>query len=61
MYRERRTLHGVEVLHLVCADCGHAVEAIQRTAEEHAAIVAAGAVRVLQAQPANVRRMRRTA
>ena len=62
MYRERRTLHGVEVLHLVCADCGHAVPAIQRTADEHAAIVRAGAVRVLQARPAGiVRRMRRMA
>ncbi|HEX5070068.1 MAG TPA: hypothetical protein VFV78_07615 [Vicinamibacterales bacterium] len=61
MYRERRTLHGVDVLHLVCADCGHAVPAIQRTADEHAAIVKAGAVRMPQAQPAVVRRMRRTA
>ena len=60
-YRERRQLHGVDVLHLVCHDCGHAVPAIQRTADEHVAIVRAGAVRMAQAQPANVRRMRRTA
>jgi hypothetical protein len=61
MYRERRQLHGVDVLHLVCHDCGHAVTAIQRTADEHAAIVRAGAVRVLQARPALIRNLRRTA
>ena len=60
-YRERRQLHGVDVLHLVCHDCGHAVPAVQRTAEEHVAIVRAGAIRMSQAQPAVVRRMRRTA
>jgi hypothetical protein len=60
-YRERRLLHGVDVLHLVCHDCGHVVPAIQRTADEHAAIVRAGAVRVMKARPAMVRPLRRTA
>ena len=44
-FRERRELHGVMVLHLVCQDCGRAVPAIDRTPEEHQAIVAAGQVR----------------
>lgn len=50
-YRERRTLHGAEVMHFVCNDCGHAVPAVQRSAEEHRQMLEAGAVRVLQAQP----------
>lgn len=61
MYRERRQLHGVDVLHLVCHDCGHAVPAVQRTADEHNAIVRAGAVVALKARPAMVRNLRRTA
>ena len=61
MYRERRTLHEVPVLHLVCPDCDYAVPAVQRSPDEHAAIVRAGAVQVMHAQPAVVRRMRRTA
>ena len=52
-YRERRKLHGVDVLHLVCEDCGHAAPAIERTAREHKRIVRAGAVR-----PVKVRRAR---
>ena len=60
-YRERRPINGVDVLHLVCHDCGHAVQAIQRTPDEHVAIVRAGAVRMAHAQPMMVRRMRRTA
>jgi hypothetical protein len=51
-YRERRELHGVQVLHLVCEDCGYAVPAVQRTAEEHQRTVRAGAPR-----PAEVRRL----
>jgi hypothetical protein len=51
-YRERRELHGVQVLHLVCEDCGYAVPALQRTAEEHQRAVQAGAPR-----PAEVRRL----
>jgi hypothetical protein len=50
MYRERRTLHGVEVLHLVCPDCGHAVPAIQRTPEEHQRVAAEGAIRRAEAR-----------
>ena len=50
--RERRPLHGVDVLHLVCEDCGHAVPAIQRTASEHQQIVAAGAIKPARAQRA---------
>lgn len=62
-YRERRSLDGVEVMHLVCNDCGHAVPAVQRTAEEHRMILAAGAVRVPHASPAFAvkRNFRRTA
>lgn len=50
-YRERRQLHGADVMHLVCHDCGHAVPAVQRTAEEHLQVLATGAVRVPHAQP----------
>lgn len=60
-YRERRLLHGVDVLHFVCHDCGHAAPAIDRTADEHQAIVRAGAVHALHARPAVVYPMRRTA
>jgi hypothetical protein len=61
MYRERRLLNDVLVLHLVCPDCDHAVPAVQRTADEHAAIVRAGAVQMSRAQPVMLRRVRRTA
>ena len=50
-YRERRLLHDTEVLHFVCHDCGHAVPAVDRTAEEHRMVREAGAVRVPQAHP----------
>jgi len=50
-YRERRTLHGAEVLHFVCHDCGHAVPAIDRTAEEHRIALETGAVKVPHATP----------
>ena len=50
--RERRPLHGVNVLHLVCEDCGHAVPALQRTAVEHRQIVAAGAIKPSRAHRA---------
>ena len=50
--RERRALHGVNVLHLVCEDCGHAVPALQRTASEHQQIVAAGAITPMRAHRA---------
>jgi hypothetical protein len=48
-YRERRTLHGVQVMHLVCEDCGHAVPAVERTAGEHARMLRTGAVRLPRA------------
>jgi hypothetical protein len=48
-YRERRTLHGAQVMHLVCEDCGHAVPAIERTAGEHARMIRTGAVRMPRA------------
>jgi len=51
-YRERRPLDGIEVMHLVCNDCGHAVPAVQRTAEEHRMVLEAGAVRRPHAHPA---------
>jgi hypothetical protein len=44
--RERRRLHGVDVLHFVCEDCGYAAPAIERTALEHQRIVEAGAVKL---------------
>ena len=50
-YRERRQLHGADVMHFVCHECGHAVPAVQRTAEEHHLVVVTGAVRVPRAQP----------
>ncbi len=34
-YRERRKLHGVQVMHFVCERCGHATPAVERTAREH--------------------------
>ena len=43
--RERRKMYGVDVLHLVCEDCGHAVPAIQRTPGEHVRMARVGAVR----------------
>lgn len=63
-YRERRSLHGANVMHLVCNDCGHAVPAVERTAEEHRMMLQAGAVRVPHAHPQNVllaRRLRKLA
>jgi hypothetical protein len=48
-YRERRPLHGVQVMHLVCEDCGHAVPAVERTAGEHARMLRTGAVRLPRA------------
>lgn len=55
-YRERRTLHGSEVMHFVCEDCGYAVPAVSRTAEEHRHVIAEGAVRkaAVKRQPADV-------
>ena len=50
-YRERRLLHGAEVMHLVCHDCGQAKPAVDRTAEEHLLVLQMGAVRVPHAQP----------
>lgn len=47
LYRERRDLHGVDVLHLVCDSCGYAVPAVQRSADEHQRVVVEGAVRPL--------------
>jgi hypothetical protein len=47
-YRERRELYGVQILHLVCEDCGHAVPALGRTAEEHQQVVKAGAVKPMK-------------
>ena len=49
-YRERRELYGVQILHFVCEDCGHAVPALARTAEEHQQIVKAGALRPVKAR-----------
>jgi len=51
-YRERRKLHGAQVLHWVCEDCGHAVPAVRRTAREHREVVKAGAIK-----PAKARRV----
>jgi len=50
LYRERRTLHGVPVLHWVCADCDYAVPAIPRTADEHRQMVDRGAIRPMIAR-----------
>ena len=49
-YRERRLLNGAPVMHLVCNDCGHAVQAVQRSASEHERVLQMGAVRVPHAQ-----------
>jgi len=37
-YRERRPLHGIEVLHFVCEACGRATPAMYRTPEEYVAV-----------------------
>ena len=50
-YRERRDLHGINVMHFVCNDCGHAVPAVDRTADEHKLVLSMGAVRIPHAQP----------
>jgi hypothetical protein len=47
--RERRKLHGVDVLHFVCENCGYAVPALQRTAREHQQVVEAGAIKPMRA------------
>lgn len=63
-YRERRPLHGVDVMHLVCLDCGHVVPAIQRSAEEHREAIVTGAIRFPKARKQVfelARRTRRTA
>ncbi|MEZ5318812.1 MAG: hypothetical protein R2752_15540 [Vicinamibacterales bacterium] len=44
MYRERRPLFGVDVMHFVCASCGHAVPAVQRTAEDYERVARVGAI-----------------
>ena len=41
-YRERRKLHGVQVMHFVCERCGHATPAVERTAREHRRAVQLG-------------------
>jgi hypothetical protein len=51
--RERRKLHGVDVLHLVCEDCGHAVPALQRTADEYQRVAEAGAIKPMRAHRAS--------
>jgi hypothetical protein len=59
--RERRLLHGVDVLHFVCEDCGYAAPAIERTALEHQRVVEAGAVKMPRSHQVamNVVEMRR--
>lgn len=51
-YRERRDLHGLPVLHFVCA-CGYAVPAVDRTPDEHRGSIAEGQVKrlVVTVQP----------
>jgi len=41
-YRERRKLHGAQVMHFVCDWCGHATPAVDRTAREHRRVVKIG-------------------
>ena len=41
-YRERRKLHGAQVMHFVCERCGHAAPAVERTAREHRRVVKVG-------------------
>lgn len=63
-YRERRKLHGLQVIHFVCEDCGHAEPAVGRTAREHRKAVKVGAVATPKArrhQPANVEPIRKVA
>lgn len=43
-YRERRRLHGAQVMHFVCERCGHAAPAVGRTAREHRRVVQVGAL-----------------
>ncbi len=51
-FRERRALHGIQVLHWVCEECGHAVPAMDRTEQEHLRVVNDGAIK-----PAKVQRI----
>jgi hypothetical protein len=56
-YRERRPLHGVEVMHFVCDRCGHATPAVERTADEHREVVKIGdhrSARLVRPQPGQV-------
>jgi hypothetical protein len=41
-YRERRRLHGVQVMHFVCEDCGQDWPAVERSATEHHRAVKVG-------------------
>ena len=41
-YRERRKLHGVDVMHFVCERCGHATPVVERTARDHRRVVKVG-------------------
>ena len=61
-YRERRPLQDIDVMHLVCEDCGHAVPVLDRTIDEHHQAVQTGAIRMAQArrQPAPAIRMARS-
>lgn len=43
MYRERRTVGRVDVLHLVCSRCGHARPVMDRSEKEHRAATMLGA------------------
>jgi hypothetical protein len=56
-YRERRPLHGVQVMHFVCERCGYATPAVERSAREHRRVVKIGdhvTTRVLRPQHGSV-------
>jgi len=62
-YRERRKLHGLQVIHFVCEDCGHAEPAIDRTAKEHRQAVRTGrpvSLKATRSSVGNVAPMRKT-
>lgn len=52
LYRERRPLHDVAVMHWVCSECGYASPAVHRSPAEHRQAVQAGTGRsVLISKP----------
>jgi len=63
-YRERQTLHGIQVMHFVCEACGNATPAMERTAKGHKSAVKVSAhptARIVRTSAPKVASIKRTA